>query len=368
MRFSLIFGLYLVRQFLKAFGGALGIIMGIIYLFDVVELLRRAATHGDASFPALLGLGALQVPQMAETVLPFAVLIGAMQCLYTLSRSRELVVARAAGISVWEFLAPVALVAMLIGVFEVTVFNPFSAALYRTYEQQEDQLALRNPTNPLLFGESGLHLREVQGDNLVWIQAQAVRQEGYALKLRGVSVIVTDQNNKLLYRDEAALADLSDGAFHLTDVAVMRPGAAVRHEATLDIPTQLTLARIQNNFASPESLSFWELPGFIRFFEGAGFSAVKQRMYFQSLLAMPLLLCAMMLLAAVFSLSPNLRSGGVATRVAAATASGFVLYFFTRVVYALGMSATLPPAMAAWSPAVVVLLIGLGALFHLEDG
>ena len=368
MRFSGIFALYVVRQFLKAFGIALGVIMGVIYLFDVIELLRRASTHGNAGYAALLELGLLKLPQMLETVLPFSVLVGAMACLWQLTRSNELVVARAAGTSVWEILAPVVGTALLIGIVEITLFNPLSAALYRTYEHMQDELALTSPNNPLLFGENGLWLREGQGDKQIWIHAQAARQEGFILKLRGMSVTVTDQRNQLLYSVEAPLGELKDGTFHLTNPAVMKPGVAVTHQPSMDFTTQLTLARIQNNFASPESLSFWELPGFIKFFESAGFSANRQRLYFQSLLAMPLLLCAMMLLAAVFSLTPNLRSGGVATRVAAATGSGFVLYFFTRVVYALGVSATLPVSMAAWSPAVVVSLIGLGALFHLEDG
>ncbi len=76
----------------------------------------------------------------------------------------------------------------------------------------------------------------------------------------------------------------------------------------------------------------------------------------------------MVLVAAVFSLTPNLRSGGAVFRVAAAAAAGFLLYFFTKVVYALGLSATLPVGLAAWTPPMVTGLASIGALFHLEDG
>ena len=49
-------------------------------------------------------------------ILPFAVLLGGIFAFWRLSRSSELVVARAAGISAWQFLAMPVLLAMLLGI------------------------------------------------------------------------------------------------------------------------------------------------------------------------------------------------------------------------------------------------------------
>ena len=76
----------------------------------------------------------------------------------------------------------------------------------------------------------------------------------------------------------------------------------------------------------------------------------------------------MVLMAAMFSLRPNTRSGGLLARIGAGVAAGFAVYFFSKVIYALGLSATLPQALAAWTPALFAGLIGLSGLFHLEDG
>ena len=65
-------------------------------------------------------LSLLHTPIVAEQALPFAVLLGSMIAFLNFSRRLELVVARAAGVSVWQFLAPAAIVAALIGVVEVT--------------------------------------------------------------------------------------------------------------------------------------------------------------------------------------------------------------------------------------------------------
>ena len=55
-------------------------------------------------------------------------------------------------------------------------------------------------------------------------------------------------------------------------------------------------------------------------------------------------------------------------RALAGLGAGFLFFFFNKFTYALGLSATLPLAFAAWSPTVITMLLGLGYLFHREDG
>ena len=368
MRFSLLLSWYICRRFSGAFFGALGVIMGLIYLFDVVELMRRAATHGDASLSIILEMALFKLPNMVQVILPFAVMIGAMVVFWNMTRSRELVVARSAGISAWQFLTPVLLVALAIGVFNITLFNPMAATLYKRYQKLEDSVLMRNGGNPLLVGEAGLWLRETHQNDQMVLHAVGVRQEGFELLLRQVSVYISDSDTHFVYGIEARTGAMKDGQFRLQDANLFRPGVPVEHFDHYEFATQLTMARVQDNFATPETMSFWQLPSFINFFESTGFSASRQKLYFQSLLATPFLLLAMVLVAAVFSLKPNLRSGGILMRVVGGVVAGFVFYFISRVIYAYGLSQTLPASLAAWAPTAVASLFGSAALFHLEDG
>jgi lipopolysaccharide export system permease protein len=368
MRFSLLLNWYICRRFAGAFFGALGVIMGLIYLFDVVELMRRAATHGDVGLAIILEMALFKLPTTVQVILPFAVMIGAMIVFWNMTRSRELVVARSAGISAWQFLTPVLLVALVIGIFNVTAFNPMAATLYKRYQKLEDIMMVRNNGTPLLLGETGLWLRETHPNDIMVLHATGVRQEGFELLLRQVSVYISDPDTHFLYGIEAKLGSMKDGQFRLQDANLFRPGVPVEHFERYDFDTQLTMARVEDNFSTPETMSFWQLPGFISFFESTGFSASRQKLYFQSLLATPFLLLAMVLVAAVFSLKPNLRSGGILIRVVGGVVAGFVFYFISRVIYAYGLSQTLPASLAAWAPTAVASLFGSAALFHLEDG
>ena len=114
-------------------------------------------------------------------------------------------------------------------------------------------------------------------------------------------------------------------------------------------------------------MSFWALPGFIDTLEQAGFSALRHRLHWHALLAAPLLMCAMVLIAATFTLR-HTRRGGTVFVIVGGVLTGFVLYFFSDVVFALGLSDSIPVALAAWTPSGVSTLLGLAMLFHLEDG
>ena len=69
-------------------------------------------------------IAALRLPYIAMQILPFAVLLGGILCFWRLTRSSELIVARAAGVSAWEFLAAPMLCALLLGAFATARDQP----------------------------------------------------------------------------------------------------------------------------------------------------------------------------------------------------------------------------------------------------
>ena len=80
-----------------------------------------------------------------------------------------------------------------------------------------------------------------------------------------------------------------------------------------------------------------------------------------------MLLCAMVLIAAIFSIKTS-RLSSTGMKIVGGVVSGFLLYFLTDVVHALGLSASIPAVFAAWMPAGVAMMLGITAILHLEDG
>src|SRR6516162_4834967 len=118
-------GLRFLSAVLAVFAGTLV----LTAMIDFLEMMRRSGDAQGVSAFFIAKITLFRVPFITEHVLPFAVLVGAMFCYLNLSRRLELVVARAAGISAWQFVAPAILIAWLVGAVMTTVYNPVSAIL-----------------------------------------------------------------------------------------------------------------------------------------------------------------------------------------------------------------------------------------------
>jgi len=346
----------------------------LVALFDLIELLRRAATRPEANFALVAQIAALRVPYVAMQILPFAVLLGGIIAFWRLTRFSELVVARAAGISAWGFLAGPVLVALLLGLGASTALSPLSSAMLARAERL-DQLYLRNVGGITALAGGRLWLRQAdeglqpQGVAIISGRPIATRElrSGEALRLAEVTIWRLSADDRPLARIEAASALLQPGRWRFEGAVVFGAERVAGAPQSLDFPTELTPERIENSFATPDTLSLWALPEFIRILEDAGFSAIRHRLHFQSLLALPLLAIAMALLAAGFSMR-SARRGGVARMIAGGISAGFALFVLDKITGEFGEAGTLPVVLAAWAPAGAGFLLAAALLLHLEDG
>ena len=366
-RFAPSLSFYLGRQFLASLAGVVSVFLSLIVLFDTIELWRRTVRVEDADLSTVFSLALLKAPHMIQDTLPFAVMIAVMFALFRLARNYELVIIRSAGVSAWQVLSPVMGLTVVLGLLNLALLNPFAASLYAMHERMMFDLTNKSVTT-LNIGDTGFWLREAGENEAVIVHARSVHQDAESLALSGVTILKVNSKNELLHRIEAETGYLRDGEFQLKNTWDMEPGKLAVNQLQLTQKTTITLAQIQNSFADPETLSFWELPEFIEFSQAAGFSALPHRLYLQSLIAMPLLLCAMVLLAASFFLTTQARSAGWTIRSAAGVTAGFGVFFFAQVTYALGLAGTLPLVLAAWAPSIVAALFGLTYLFYREDG
>lgn len=364
MKLSTTLSLYVGRQFLFWFACVLLTLVAIILLFDAIELFRRTATREEATVGTVLTMALLKLPHMMEKAVPFSILFGAMFAFWRLNRNQEVIVVRAAGVSVWQFLMPIITLAVLIGIFKIAVFNPLSSALLLRYEQLEAKF-IRGKSSLAAVSEEGLWLRQATDTGHYILHAQAVSPRN--MRLKDVIIFMMQGQDTFVSRIDAPVATLRDGYWALENARITDPFDPPRLLKRHKVDTDLTTENIQDSFSPPETLSFWALPNFIAVLEAAGFSGLRHRLYWHTHLVGPLLLSAMVLLAATFSLR-LVRKGGTGLLIVGGIGTGFLLYFLSDVVSALGVSARIPVILAAWTPATIACLLGSAMLFHLEDG
>lgn len=360
---------YIARRFLMTVTQVFLIFFGILMLIDMVEQLRRFSGNGVGLAEAAR-LSLMNVPETQYRILPLIFVIAAIALFLALARSSELVVVRAAGRSGLRFLVTPVLVALVIGTLAVAVMNPLVAATSKAYEDLRARYTAGG-NSVLSVSDSGLWLR--QGGSYGQTVIQATRANLDGTELFDVTFLTFGPEGVPVSRVEATSAQLTPGAWivdggKLWTLTDPNPElSAVQWPDGTRLPSDLTAERIRDSFGTPAAVPVWQLQSYIAGLERAGFSARSYRLWFQMELAQPLLLTAMVLVAAGFTMR-HTRFGRTGIMVLYAILCGFALFFLRNFAQALGESGQIPIALAAWSPPVAAVLLALGLLLHLEDG
>lgn len=359
---------FLALHFLKSFGVVFFCIVGIIGLFSVINNTASTATlTNKVPFSVLARFALLDIFYTLNTTLPLSVLLSGILTFWRLSRTSELTVIRSIGLSVWQFITPILGVCIALGCLNMMVLSPINSALRQHVSKLKYKYEVSH-SNPLLFSQYGLWLKEKSDFTQSFINAEYIKKEGASLLGKNIVIYVTDLNNNFLRRIEAKSATLDNKNLALVDVKTISPKLMTETFSSYDYPTSLTVDRIEENSSAPETFSFWELPGFIKFFEEAGFSARKHRSYFYTLLFMPLTLCAMLLISAIFSISPKRNQANLVLKLSGGVLMGFGMFFLDQIIRAMGASGRLPLFISSISIPFIATLLCITILLYHEDG
>jgi len=359
---------YTVKKFITIFLITLFVLTIVVALFDLIELLRRVSKGETAGFFDALMMTALKAPQMMHIILPFVILLAGLVFCLLFNRSSELIVMRAVGLSVWNILVPLVVVVLMIGLLDTMVFSPVTAWTARRYERMEERLGMTH-SNPLTWSEDGFWLREQTDDGVQILRASQIIQEKKRVYLKNVSVFELDNDGVFVRQTEGEEAALNKGVLSVKNAFVLDPiGENSKTQDVQEFDTELSLDRILEKFDDPQTMSFWRFPRFIQFLEDSGFSTAQHAMYFNELIAFPMFLLSMLLIAVAVTVSSGNRQGKTFMKILLAIGCGFMLYFISRVTNVLGLSGSLPYFLAAWGPSLICIPLCLSALLHMEDG
>lgn len=371
----MILNLYLLRRFLWTWGLITLVFVGLLMPIDIMEQVRKLGTRGNGLGDGMW-LAALNLPAALYQLQPLIVILSTIALFLGLARSSELVVIRASGRSlVRSLMAPVA-GAFLLGLVGLLVVNPIVAATQRAYERAVADLAL-GPSSVVSLSPEGVWLRQGNldhdGQSTGQTVIRAARTSLDGTVLYNATFLEFDAEGTPTRRIEVRRARLMDGAWELNG-AKSWPLALSRNperDATYTLQTtlasSLTQAQIRNSFGTPSAIPIFELPGFIARLDAAGFSARLHRVWLAMELVNPLLLVAMVLIGAGFTMR-HARAGSVGPRVLLALLVGFGIFFLRNFAQVMGENGQLPILVAALAPPLAGMALALGLLLHLEDG
>lgn len=364
IKIPFILSLYLVRIFSIWTGAIAGIFSCLILFFELVELMRRSSTKTTVTMGHLIKMAFLKSPFIIQQLFPLIILFATVLTFKRLHKNFELIVMRTSGVSIAQVLIPLVSTVFLFSCIDLFIVNPLSASFKKHFELMELK-HLKQKSSQLMLSDTGLWLRQQEEEGYAIIRAEHVDLQSE--NFLNVSIFSFDNPDVFREKLSAKKALIKSGFWELLSVSKQEA-----HESATFVPkaffrTNFTLEGIEDHFTPPETLSFWELPSFIKILEQAGFSGTLHRFYWQSLLVRPFLMMGMVLLAACFCFYwDRVHSWGWI--IFKTTSAGFILYISNDIMRALALSMTIPISLALWVPIVSAISISIAFLLHVENG
>ena len=367
---SMTLAIYFGKRYLISFIRVFLSIVLLVLLFDFLTNLNRLNGIEAQIWNALI-LSLLRTTTYLSLAMPLIIMLSALAFSVSLSRTNEFIVLRASGVSALKGLFSVILSAFFLGLISIFILDPLAGKMIGYYDIKLDKLRSKEQSQ-VLINDNGYWMRQATLSGHQIIKAVSVSNNGQIL--HQVTVFNYDKNGLVTERFFSENAVLENNELLLRNTIKWsdnkiktNPIIANEKIKKLKIKTEITPAQLLDGYASPETISPWNMNKQIKKVKSSGFSVLKYQSKKMEQYARPFLFIVMVILGTVFTLQ-NSRSRNIGISVVLAVASGFFLHFFQNFCTTLGRSGEIPLIVATWSPIISIGLIAMTLFLHYEDG
>ena len=357
---------YLMQRTLFGVLGLFAVIWLLVVSVDLVEAMREVGKVEGAGFAEAIQMTLFRTPQLILTLSPFVFLFGTLWAFGQMSKSSEIAVMRAAGLSVWRIVAAPVALAVLAGAVTVVALDPAAADLAGRAQTIKNEMRGKS-SNMVAPFRDGIWLRQ-QSDRIASI-IHARDYDPDTQTLNDVTVWRRTDDGVFIDRWDAPTGEVQATDFILRDVrrtTLLQEAEPIR--AVEIFPIAIDLRALREDVAKPEALSVWELPDFTDVMSSAGMSTTEYELRFQDLWSLPIRLAAMALIACAFALGMNARAGGTAALMGIGIATGFALFILSELSTSIARANIVPIIIAAWTPSALAVVFAVTLLLYREDG
>ncbi|HEY7640906.1 MAG TPA: LPS export ABC transporter permease LptG [Steroidobacteraceae bacterium] len=340
---------YVIRSIL---GTTLLVMLVLLVLSGLYLFITQQDEIGIGTYSledAFLFVG-LNLPQYAFDMLPIAALIGALLALGNLARSMELIVVRAAGVSVariamWVAGAGVILMIVtgVLGELVAPQMEQYGRRM-KTFEKYHDYSLAGNRSAWAKDGNTVVSVGQQSGDN----------------RYGGVYVFNFDAQHRLSSVGRANNASIDpNNVWRLENYRESRfddDRVVSRGPLTAEVRTRLSAEFLGLAVLDPESLPGLGLRSYIRHLKQNGLDARAYETAFWARIARTVAVAVIVVLAVPFAFGP-MRSTGTGARTVVGIMIGVVFFLLAKMLESGGAVFDLPPVAIAWLPTVLLALI-----------
>ncbi|MDP0562258.1 MAG: LPS export ABC transporter permease LptG [Candidatus Endonucleobacter sp. (ex Gigantidas childressi)] len=339
---------YIARN---VFGAMMIVLFGLVMLESLFAFLAQLANmRAQYTMVNVFFYIVLLVPKKIYSFIPFAALIGCLVGLGNMASNCELVVMRAAGISLWRIILSAmrpALVLVFIGILLGEFFAPMLEQVAETHR------TIARSAGGIYTGEGMWHR---EGNEFMYFNA--VQPGGV---LYGVSLYTFNENMELEQSLFAKRGVFQGDHWILEDVKRSRFNGKryIMEENLVELwETTLTTSLLKVVILKPDGLSMSGLKTYSDYLERQDLDSGEYRLAFWIKVLQPLSVFALVMISISFVFGP-LRSVSMGLRVFTGVIVGIVFKVLQSLLGPLSLVFGFSPVLAVLIPPALCLVVGV---------
>jgi LPS export ABC transporter permease LptF/LPS export ABC transporter permease LptG len=347
---------YVLRDFFVYLGMILSTFLVLVLVFTLFELLGdilRNKVPASVVAEYLLNV----TPYLLYNVAPLVMLLAVLVTFGLMQRSNEITAIKATGTSIYRIITPVIGAAAILSValffadqFYLPHTNKRQEALHNQIKGKPAQTYLRQDRR-WIFGQNNdiyyYQFFDPDRDQFASISVFQLDKPSFTItrRIHAERAHWAENLNRWIYEQGW------DRSLNVAAIANYRPFEVSTFP---DLPE--TPSYFKKEVKQYSEMNYEELHKYIRDLQQSGFDVVRLRVELNKKLSYPLITLIMAVLAIPFSLSAGKR--GTVAGVAVAVSIAVFYTVVSRLFEAMGNLSQLPPALAAWSPDLIFVLVG----------
>ena len=333
------------------------VLMVLIFIYVVIDFSNNsdAFTDNGATISQIFGIYYLNyIPEIVRLVMPVAVFIACLFLTGRMTDRLEIIALKAAGVSLYRFIAPYLIFAILMTVtisYLDGFIIPDSNASRLAFEDEY----LRGNSEKL--DEKQVYRQETSNSILKINYFNSHEKIGYRVELISFeddSIKKTMNIQRMIWQDstqtwrlrEVDIKEFTDMGFHLD------------HQQYIDTTLNILPRDLARTTSDIYQLTYPEAQNYIASIRRSGASGIEDpQVKFYGRLAYPLAMIVVTIIG--FSLAAVRRKGGRGFYIAAGLTISFLYLAFLKVIEPFGAKGTIDPLFAALLPHISFFLLGI---------
>ncbi len=326
----------------------------VILLFEAVEVTRKSMLK-DVPLNILIQISLCRVPNLLSLLIPIICFFSFLGCFMRLHQTNNIVILQGFGVSKTQFLMGYIFSIIIIAVCDLLVYEQIRSTLFSRASHLEEKF-LQKKSYSIALNENGLWLREKIGNKSSIIQVG--KHDAPTKTFLDIKLYQVNSKGVFIKHYRAKKALLKENYWELHD------GFSIDSENNFlsfkiqEVPSKLILQNIINASAPKQSLSFSQIPEFVKMLRNSGINPISYLVEWHGKIASYGMIFGYMIIASVFCFrnTRNMQYMGI---ISLSVIAAFLLYFFENIMKAYAIAEKAPVIFAAWVPVILTILTAL---------